>query len=188
MFLRFTCSSSEFWNSQPCTTAPGFNKDSEPRGCIALQEVVFSPWPHSACLSLWHVCHSGAGKRIHALGRESESGGRFQTSPPTLHSWRRRACRLLSAHGALFPKEEWPGGAVGTCPLRVGVNGEVLADLGCWWQELRTVAGGWLGTGVAGIPFMERPVRFWWTECWFSSSKVFVRGALYGSHYDWKKE
>lgn len=165
MFLRFICSSSEVCNSQPCTTMPGFNKDSEPGSCIALQEVLFPPWPYSFSPSPWHACHWGAWKQIHALGREGEFGGRFETLPPTSHSCWKRASRLLSAHGALFPAEEWPGGAVGTCPVGVGLKEEVLADLGSRWQELRTVAGGWLGTGASGIPFMARSVRFWLTEC-----------------------
>ena len=49
---------------------------------------------------------------------------------------------------------------MGTCPVGVGLKEEVLADLGSWWQGLRTVAGGWLGTGASGIPFMARSVRF----------------------------
>lgn len=49
---------------------------------------------------------------------------------------------------------------MGTCPLRVGVNRDVLADLGCWWQELRTVAGGWLGTGVSEFPLWKGLLDF----------------------------
>lgn len=48
----------------------------------------------------------------------------------------------------------------GNLPWGVGLKGEVLADLGSWWQELRTVAEGWLGTGVSGIPFMARSALF----------------------------
>lgn len=44
---------------------------------------------------------------------------------------------------------------------RVGeLKGEAFADLGCWWPELRTVAEGWLGSGVYGIPFMVRSLDF----------------------------
>lgn len=49
---------------------------------------------------------------------------------------------------------------MGTCPLRVGVNGEVLADLGCWWQELRTVAGGWLGLASLEFPLWKGLLDF----------------------------
>ena len=98
MPLRFICSSSEVCNSQPCTTMPGFSKDSEPGNCIALQEVLFPPWPYSFSLCPWHACHWGAWKQIHALGREGEFGGRFETLPPTPHSCWRRASRLLSAY------------------------------------------------------------------------------------------
>lgn len=42
----------------------------------------------------------------------------------------------------------------------MGVNRDVLADLGCWWQELRTVAGGWLGTGVSEFPLWKGLLDF----------------------------
>ena len=39
---------------------------------------------------------------------------------------------------------------------RVGeLKGEVSADLGSWWKELRTVVEGWLRTGVSGIPLWK---------------------------------
>lgn len=51
------------------------------------------------------------------------------------------------------------------CEQQGSLKGKVLAELGCWRQELRTVAEGWLDTVISGIPFMARFVIFWLIKC-----------------------
>lgn len=145
MFLRFLCSSSEVWKSRPCQTLPSFNEDPEPGHGVALQDVfspdVFCPSVSMARLSLRLLeTDPGLGQGVWVWGQFED----LSTHSPFLPE---ESKQIVISSWRLISKGRMTWRGMGTCPWwRRGIK---RGDLGCWWQALRTVAEGWLGTGVS---------------------------------------